>query len=74
LTAKYSYDEFGTPSSSSQFGLGGRRENTFGFTGEDYDEITHLLYLRARYYASEVGRFISLDTTVGRNKRSNHQI
>jgi RHS repeat-associated protein len=64
LTAKYTYDEFGIPSPSSKFGLGGIRSNTFGFTGEDYDQEVGLLYLRARYYASEVGRFICLDPTL----------
>jgi RHS repeat-associated protein len=65
LTAKYTYDEFGIPSPSSKFGLGGKRENAFGFTGEDYDQTVGLLYLRARYYAPEVGRFISEDPLPG---------
>ena len=51
----YDYDAFGnllTPPSSF---------NTHLYTGEDWDGETSLLYLRARYYKPEVGRFISRD-------------
>jgi len=65
LIARYSYDEFGVPDPESKFGLGGERSNTYGFTGEDYDQVTGLLYLRARYYMPDVGRFISRDLFEG---------
>ena len=41
--------------SDSQYGL------NFGFTGRYFDEDTDLYYLRARYYDTEQGRFISRD-------------
>ncbi|MCL5292151.1 MAG: RHS repeat-associated core domain-containing protein [Actinobacteria bacterium] len=63
LTAKYSYNEFGIPTASSKFGQGGERSNTYGYTGEDFDQTTGLLYLRARYYSPETGRFIRQDPT-----------
>ncbi|MCL5292149.1 MAG: RHS repeat-associated core domain-containing protein [Actinobacteria bacterium] len=65
LTAKYSYNEFGIPTASSKFGQGGERSNTYGYTGEDFDQTTGLLYLRARYYSPEIGRFISQDPLPG---------
>jgi len=40
----------------------GSTENTRKFTGEDYDVTSSLLYLRARYYDPDVGRFISRDS------------
>ena len=36
-------------------------DNPFGYCGEYYDEETGLIYLRARYYDPETGRFISED-------------
>ncbi|MCL5292547.1 MAG: RHS repeat-associated core domain-containing protein [Actinobacteria bacterium] len=65
LTTKYSYNEFGIPSASSKFGQGGERSNTYGYTGEDFDQTTGLLYLRARYYSPEIGRFVSQDPLPG---------
>jgi RHS repeat-associated protein len=35
---------------------------TYGFSGRRYDEESDLYYYRTRYYAPEMGRFISLDT------------
>ena len=54
-TQSYDYDAFGnllTPPSSF---------NTRLYTGEDWDGEVGLLYLRARYYKPEVGRFVSRD-------------
>ena len=35
--------------------------NDLAFTGREYDFETGLLYLRARYYDPEAGRFVSKD-------------
>ena len=51
----YSYDAFGNQTEAS----GGT--NPFRYSGEYYDEETGLIYLRARYYDSGVGGFISED-------------
>jgi RHS repeat-associated protein len=37
----------------------------YTYTGEVYGDSTQLLYLRARYYSSNTGRFISRDTWSG---------
>jgi RHS repeat-associated protein len=37
------------------------RPGIFGFTGEQHDPATGLLYLRARYYQPGLGRFLSAD-------------
>jgi RHS repeat-associated protein len=50
-----SYTPFGEVMESE-----GSRQSVFGFTGEQTDE-TGLMYLRARYYAPGVGRFITVD-------------
>jgi len=38
--------------------------NTFGFTREDYDPVTGLLFLRARYYKPDIGRSLTQDEDV----------
>ncbi|MDH5731534.1 MAG: RHS repeat-associated core domain-containing protein, partial [Gammaproteobacteria bacterium] len=38
----------------------------YGYTGEQFDADTGLLYLRARYYDPMLGRFISVDPYLGR--------
>jgi len=43
----------------------GSTETAFGFTGEQHDQETGLLYLRARYYDPILGRFISRDPYPG---------
>ena len=68
--AFYSYDEFGVPTPATEALLlaariGDGLANTYAFTGEDYDASTDLLYLRARYYKPEVGRFITRDDFAG---------
>jgi RHS repeat-associated protein len=52
----YEYDVFGAVRSST-----GSTANAFTFTGEQTDASTGLEYLRARYYDSATGRFLSLD-------------
>jgi RHS repeat-associated protein len=52
----YDYDVFGGLRDSS-----GPQDNDFAFAGEQTDGSTGLQYLRARYYDTTVGRFISRD-------------
>jgi RHS repeat-associated protein len=53
------YAPYGEP-----YGTTGSSQTDFGFTGEQTDE-NGLLYLRARYYNSELGVFPSLDPLEG---------
>lgn len=55
--ASYSYDAFG-----ALRGQSGTMGNAFTYTGQQFDAETGLLYLRARYYDLETGRFISRDS------------
>ena len=53
----YTYDGFGNLIAST-----GSSDNVYGFTGEQqFDEADSLVFLRARYYDTGVGRFISRD-------------
>jgi len=52
----YTYETFGKFQR-----YGNAVQNTYGFTGREYDEETGLYYYRARYYDPETGRFISKD-------------
>ena len=57
VVAEYTYDAFGNVIASS-----GTTTNTYGFTGEQqFGEADNLVFLRARYYDSSIGRFISRD-------------
>jgi RHS repeat-associated protein len=58
---EYSYDAFGNRTLVS-----GSHSTRHGYTGEEYDADTGLLYLRARYYDPQLGRFISVDPFLGR--------
>lgn len=49
------YDAFGAPRTAPSLPA------SFGFTGEQFDTETGLLFLRARYYDPKIGRFISAD-------------
>ena len=60
VTDKYTYDAFGNLISST-----GRTENDFLFAGEQFDAVTGLYYLRARYMNPSVGSFISMDSYSG---------
>jgi RHS repeat-associated protein/uncharacterized repeat protein (TIGR01451 family) len=57
IETNYAYDPFGVPL------VGGEVYNPYQYTGEAWDAEVELLYLRARYYQPEVGRFISRDPT-----------
>jgi RHS repeat-associated protein len=43
----------------------GASANNFTFTGHELDEETGLIYAKARFYDSEVGRFLSQDDYLG---------
>jgi RHS repeat-associated protein len=59
VQTNYAYDPFGVPV------VAGDASNPYQFTGEAWDEEVELLYLRARYYRPEVGRFITKDPWSG---------
>lgn len=52
----YDYDEYGKLTDST-----GTVDNPYQYTGEYLDEETGFIYLRNRYYAPSIGRFISED-------------
>mgnify|MGYP002609253247 FL=1 len=56
VTDKYVYDAFGNVGST---------KNDFLFCGEQFDPVTGLYYLRARYMNPSVGRFITMDSYEG---------
>ena len=60
VTDKYVYDAFGNLISSV-----GSTKNDFLFAGEQFDPVTGLYYLRARYMNPTVGTFISMDSYDG---------
>ena len=60
VTDSYSYDAFGNLIVSN-----GGSNNAYLFAGEQRDSETSLDYLRARYYDSFLGRFISADAYEG---------
>ncbi len=53
--ADYSFDAYGNQSEENDV------YNPFGYRGEYTDEETGFIYLRARYYDTETGRFINED-------------
>ena len=59
VDTSYAYDPFGVPV------LAGDVSNPYQFTGEAWDAEVELLYLRARFYQPEVGRFTTKDPWVG---------
>jgi len=59
IETNYAYDPFGVPL------VGGDVYNPYQFTGEAWDAEVELLYLRARYYQPEVGRFVTKDPWAG---------
>ncbi|QQR65359.1 hypothetical protein IPH92_02135 [Candidatus Kaiserbacteria bacterium] len=60
LLNSYTYSPHGEVLSSEE-----GETNPYQFTSEQFDEETGLLYLRARYYDPETGRFISRDPVRG---------
>ena len=61
VVQSYSFSPFGVP-------LGESDGEPYGYTGEQWDASTGLVYLRARYYQPETGRFTQRDLWPG-----NHQ-
>ena len=55
-TKTYSYNAFGT-----EYNPGTYDTNPFRYCGEYYDTVSGPIYLRARYYNSELGRFTQQD-------------
>ena len=63
---RYTYDAFGNISSiRAPMTVDIDDLNRYTYNGEDYDYNTGLQYLRARYYDTSVGSFISQDTYLG---------
>ena len=57
---RYEYDAFGNFTLKEE-----NVENRFGFTGEQYDPVSQMYYLRARFYSPAIARFIQEDTYYG---------
>jgi len=60
MIASYTYGAFGDLRM-----MKGSSDNAFKFTGEQTDDETGLIYLRARYYDPSVGRFTTRDPFPG---------
>ncbi len=63
IATRYTYDPFGMPLP------GDGVPNPWQFTGEAWDAEVELLYLRARYYQPETGRFMTKDPWRGEPSR-----
>lgn len=61
VTKTYKYDAFGVEKDISDSDT-----NAFRYCGEYYDAESGTIYLRARYYDPEIGRFISRDSFAGK--------
>ena len=63
---RYTYDPFGNVTSiNAPMTVDIDDLNRYTYNGEDYDYNTGLQYLRARYYSTGTGNFISQDTYLG---------
>ncbi len=60
VTKTYEYDSFGNEVKPDV-----KDDNPFRYCGEYYDKETEEIYLRARYYQPEQGRFLTRDTYTG---------
>jgi RHS repeat-associated protein len=60
ITDGYTFDAFGVL--LDKFGA---TENSYLYTGEQYDANIGFYYLRARYYNASVGRFLTMDAFPG---------
>ncbi len=59
----YEYDAFGMEKNPDP-----NDTNVFRYCGEYFDKETGTIYLRARYYDPEIGRFISEDSYLGKDR------
>ena len=57
VVKNYDYDAWGTPTKDD----GAQIDNPIRYAGEYCDDESGMIYLRARYYQPEVGRFVSED-------------
>ncbi|GFP78431.1 RHS repeat-associated core domain-containing protein [Clostridium fungisolvens] len=63
---KYRYDPYGQVKHGGFWGSNATHyENFYGYNGEDYNRLSGLDYLRARYYEPESGRFLTRDSYLG---------
>ncbi len=60
ITLAQNYDPYGNPIISV-----GAAHTSYGFDGEATDAATGLVYLRSRFYAPSMGRFLNRDTWSG---------
>ena len=65
LTKSYAYNAFGTLIHSTALDGVEDTMSRFLYSGEQYDTISGLYYLRARHYDTEAGRFTQEDTYLG---------
>ena len=63
---KYNYEPYGVTYHGGHWGSSATHyENFYGYNGEDYNRLSGLQYLRARYYEPETGRFLTRDSYLG---------
>jgi len=67
VIATYLYDAFGNLLAQT-----GTAVNPYLFTGEQFDSLPSLYYLRARYYDPSIGRFISRDPILSPMQRGDN--
>ncbi len=60
VTDTYDYDAFG-----NLVGSTGTTPNNYLFAGQQFDQALGLYFLRARYYNTNTGRFLTMDTFEG---------
>jgi len=60
VTDTYQFDAFGNEVANT-----GTTPNNCLFSGEQFDSVTGLFYLRARYYRMSTGRFLTMDPYQG---------
>jgi RHS repeat-associated protein len=52
------------------YGSAGMDSTSWGFTGEQTDDYIKLIYLRARWYVPQIGRFSAIDPLYGNLRRA----
>jgi RHS repeat-associated protein len=65
VTKEYAYDAFG-----NEKNIDSNDSNPYRYCGEYYDKETGSIYLRARYYKPEYGRFLTEDCYPGKANNS----